>query len=593
MGATTRDASKKGLNDHALANGFASNALESVNPSHPWLASYPQGISWGAPFELVTLTEHFERARRERGASPCTHFLGRSRTYQQIGALIDRTAKGLQDLGVGKGVNVGLMFPNCPDYVVLYFAVLKAGGTVVNFNPLYTEEELAEQVRDSRIAMMATLDLRVLFDKVENLLAADVLPRAVICSFADMLPPVKAVLFRFAKRKDLARWDKSSQRSKIVAYAGLIANDGRPRPVVLDPAQDIAVLQYTGGTTGVPKGAMLTHANLAANVAQMKTWAVNCVEGQERVLGVLPFFHVFGMTTVMNFCVAMASEMILMPRFEIVQTLKLIHARRPTVMPGVPTLFNAMMNHPKLGRYDLSSLKFCISGGAALPLEVKRGFEKLSGCKLVEGYGLSETAPVATCNPLMGLNKEGSIGLPLPQTILSIRSLENPDVEAAPGESGEICIAGPQVMAGYWMRPAETAESFTGKFLRTGDVGYMDAEGYTFIVDRLKDIVICSGFNVYPRRIEEAIYAHPAVEEVTVVGAPDPYRGETPVAFVKLHEGQKVTVDEIYAFLQPKLSRIEMPSVIELRDRLPRTLIGKLSKKELREELLKKTSGKG
>ena len=309
-------------------------------------------------------------------------------------------------------------------------------------------------------------------------------------------------------------------------------------------------------------------------------------------MGVLPFFHVFGMTTVMNFAISIGAEMVLMPRFEIHQALKLIDATKPTVMPGVPTLFNAMMLHPKLKKYDLSSLKFCISGGAALPVELKREFEKLSGCKLVEGYGLSETAPVATCNPIMGPVREGSIGLPLPGTILSIRKLENPAEEAALGESGEICIAGPQVMSGYWMRPEETAAAFEGRYFRTGDVGYMDEEGYTYIVDRIKDIVICSGFNVYPRRIEEAIYEFPAVEEVTVLGAPDPYRGETPVAFVKLRDGEQATAAEIFAFLEPKLSKIEMPSAIEFRDKLPKTLIGKLSKKELRQELLKKYPGK-
>jgi long-chain acyl-CoA synthetase len=377
-----------------------------------------------------------------------------------------------------------------------------------------------------------------------------------------------------------------------MSFADLIANDGRPTPVALDLMRDVAVLQYTGGTTGTPKGAMLTHANLSANVAMMRAWALNCSEGEERVMGVLPFFHVFGMTTVMNFAISIGAEMVLMPRFEILQALKLINATKPTVMPGVPTLFNAMMLHPKLKKYDLSSLKFCISGGAALPVELKREFEKLSGCKLVEGYGLSETAPVATCNPIMGPVREGSIGLPLPGTILSIRKLDNPAVEAALGESGEICIAGPQVMAGYWMRPEETANAFEGKFFRTGDVGYMDEEGYTYIVDRIKDIVICSGFNVYPRRIEEAIYEFPAVEEATVLGAPDPYRGETPVAFVKLREGEHATAEEIFAFLEPKLSKIEMPSAIEFRDSLPKTLIGKLSKKELREELLKKYPGK-
>jgi long-chain acyl-CoA synthetase len=302
-------------------------------------------------------------------------------------------------------------------------------------------------------------------------------------------------------------------------------------------------------------------------------------------MGILPFFHVFGMTVVMNFSVSMGATMILMPRFELNAGLKLIRQTKPTLMPGVPTLYTALMNSPNLKPGDLASLKFCFSGGAPLPLEVKRGFEKVSGCTLVEGYGLSETSPVATANPLIGANKEGSIGIPMPGTRLSLRSLEDPSREVPLGETGEIAINGPQVMKGYWQRPKETADVFSGDFFRTGDVGYMDAEGFTFIVDRIKDIIICSGFNVYPRRIEEAIYEFAPVEEVTVLGIPDPYRGEAPKAFVKLREGANVTVEELYKFLEPKLSKIEMPAEIEFRDSLPKTMIGKLSKKELRAEL--------
>jgi long-chain acyl-CoA synthetase len=588
----SKDVSGQSDDGDFLANGLASTSAAGAGPAYPWLSAYPVGVNWSAALDLLTLPALLDQARSKHGKASCTYFLGKSLTYEQIGRQVDLVAKGMQKLGVGKGVNVGLMFPNCPAYVIFYYAILKAGGTVVNFNPLYTEEELAGQVKDSQITLLATLDLRVLFSKTEALLASGELKRAVICSFADMLPTVKSLLFKILKRRDWAQWGRSPQRSKIIPYAEVVANDGRPEPVALDLSNDVAVLQYTGGTTGSPKGAMLTHANLSANVAMMRAWALNCAEGGERVMGVLPFFHVFGMTTVMNFAISIGAEMVLMPRFEILQALKLIDATKPTVMPGVPTLFNAMMHHPKLKKYDLSSLKFCISGGAALPIEVKRGFEKLSGCKLVEGYGLSETAPVATCNPIMGDIREGSIGLPLPRTILSIRSLADPRTECPLGESGEICIAGPQVMKGYWRRPEETADAFVGKYFRTGDVAYMDEEGYAYIVDRIKDIVICSGFNVYPRRIEEAIYEFPAVEEVTVLGAPDPYRGETPIAFVKLRAGESATEADIFAFLKPKLSKIEMPSAIEFRESLPKTLIGKLSKKELRLELLKKHPNK-
>ena len=344
------------------------------------------------------------------------------------------------------------------------------------------------------------------------------------------------------------------------------------------------MLQYTGGTTGTPKGAMLTHANVATNCQQGAAWATHLVAGNERVLAALPFFHVFAMTAVMNFAIAYGAEIVIMPRFVLDDAMKLIDKTKPTVMPGVPTMFIAMLNHPKLASFDLSSLKFCLSGGAPLPVDVKQKFEKLTGCKLVEGYGLSEASPSVTCNPLEGPVKEGSIGQPLPGTIVSLRDLADPTKEVPQGEKGEICIKGPQVMKGYWKKPEETANQFVGDYLRTGDVGIMDEEGFIFIVDRIKDLIICSGYNVYPRRIEEAIYEHPAVEEVTVIGINDGYRGEAPKAFIKLRAGATATEADIRKHLEPKISKIEMPAEIEFRDALPKTMIGKLSKKELKAE---------
>lgn len=549
--------------------------------AYPWLKSYPAGVDWQATFTPRPLSQLLDEAVARYPDRPCTYFLGKIMTFAEAGALSDRVAAGLQALGLKKGDRVGLLLPNTPTYVIFYYGVLKAGGTVVNFNPLYTVEEIDEQVRDSGTDIMVTLDLAILYGKVEALIERGGLKRAVVASFAALLPPLKATLFRVVGRKDLARPLASQQ---IVLAAALMDNDGRHERVAIDPADDVAVLQYTGGTTGTPKGAMLTHANLTINVEQVRMWATNLSGGQERVLAVLPFFHVFAMTTVLNLGMAMGCEMVLMPRFELDEALKLIHKRRPTVLPGVPTLYNAMMNHPKLSRYDLSSLKFCISGGAPLPLEVKKGFEAVSGCTLVEGYGLSETSPVAACNPVDGPVREGSIGIPLPGTVISIRAIDEPEREMPLGENGELCIAGPQVMKGYWKRAEETRQVMVGAFLRTGDVGHMDADGFVYIVDRLKDMIICSGFKVYPRRIEEALYAHPAVEEATVVGIPDDYRGEAPKAFVKLRTGATISREDLLAFLQPKISKIEMPAEIEFRDELPKTMIGKLSKKELRAE---------
>jgi long-chain acyl-CoA synthetase len=573
--------------DHpqGLANGAAAPRIAPAPQRYPWLKTYPSNLNWNETFKGKALPTLLEETAASHPNRVCTNFLGRELTYREIHDLVNRVAAGLQKLGVGKGVNVGLLLPNTPTFVIFYFGILKAGGTVVNFNPLYTVEELSTQVKDSEVQMMVTLDLKALFPKAEALLASGVLAKAVVCPFGKLLPGVKSALFRLLKSREVSAWQSSAQAAKVVPYQDIIENDGKPRSVDIDPEHDVAVLQYTGGTTGTPKGAMLTHANLTINVEQLRRWAPGLGVGEESMIGILPFFHVFGMTVVMNFAVAIAATMVLMPRFELGQALKLIRALKPSLMPGVPTLYNALLTSPKLQKGNLASLKFCFSGGAPLPVEVKRSFEAASGCALVEGYGLSETSPVATANPLTGSNKVGSIGVPLPATRLSLRSLDDPTKEVMLGESGEICIAGPQVMKGYWRRPKETADSMVGEFFRTGDVGYMDAEGFTFIVDRIKDIIICSGFNVYPRRIEEAIYEFPAVQEVTVLGIPDNYRGEAPKAYVKLREGMTATRADLMSFLESKLSKIEMPADIEFRDELPKTLIGKLSKKELRAEM--------
>jgi long-chain acyl-CoA synthetase len=560
------------------------------SPPHPWLSSYPEGIDWHARFEPFLVSGLLDAAIREHGHRPCTYFLGRRLTYAEIGALSDRAAKGLQQLGVKEGVKVGLLLPNSPTFVVFYHGILKAGGTVVNFNPLYSVEELAFQAKDSGTRIMITLDLAATFDKLEPLLGAGAIDKAVVARFASLLPTVKSLAVKLGRGPKHANIAASKVRDKIVREDDLLANDGNYRRPAL-AHDDIAVLQYTGGTTGTPKGAMLTHANISSNLLQVTAWWNQGDLAGDRVLGVLPLFHVFAMTAVMNFAISQGMEMILMPKFDLVEALKLIHKLKPRMMPGVPTLYNAMLRHPRIGKYDLSSLEFCITGGAGLPAEVKRGFEAISSCVLTEGYGLSETSPVAACNPRDRRPKTGSIGLPLPATEFSIRSLEDPAIEVPRGETGEICIAGPQVMPGYWNKPEETGNAFVGRFFRTGDVGYIDEDGFIFIVDRIKDMINASGFKVYPRRIEDVLYEHPAVEEATVIGIPDDYRGEAPKAFVKLKEGEQATTADLHSFLSGKLSKLELPAEIEFRDSLPKTMIGKHSKKELRAETRSKSSG--
>ena len=562
------------------STSLKASSAEAKSPERPWLSSYPEGVEWEADFKPSLVTSLLDQAVRDYPTRSCTYFLGKRLSFAEIGELSDRAAKGLRALGVGPGVKVGLLLPNTPTFVVFYFGVLKAGGTVVNFNPLYSLEEIEFQIRDSGTKVMVTLDLALTFEKVEAVLRRGALEKAVVASFTSLLPALKSVGFKLLQRTKLANPKASPAKDKIVFEPDLLANDGRyDRPALGTDA--IAVLQYTGGTTGTPKGAMLSHANLTINVQQVKRWQNRLTTQQDRILGILPLFHVFAMTVVMNLSVSRGMEMILVPKFDLIQTLKLINKLRPTMMPGVPTLFNAMLRHPHIKNFDLSSLEYCIAGGAALPIEVKRGFEAICGCGLVEGYGLSETSPVACCNPINAV-REGSIGLPLPATEVSIRSVDDPTQPMPCGEPGEICIAGPQVMPGYWNKPQETEASFVGRYFRTGDIGYMDEEGYIFIVDRIKDMINASGFKVYPRRIEDALYEHAAVAEVTVIGIPDEYRGEAPKAFVKLKDGRQATTTELLQFLRDKLSKIELPAEIEFRDELPKTMIGKLSKKELR-----------
>jgi long-chain acyl-CoA synthetase len=560
-------------------------ASSKASPApYPWLKNYATGVRWDAEFPVRSLPEFFDEAVAAHGSRDLTHFLGATMSYADMGRLANRVAAGLHKRGIGRGHRVGLFLPNTPYYIAAYFAILKTGATVVNFNPLYSVEELMGQAKDSGISAMVTLDLAVLFDKVAEVAGKGLIETVIVCPFASILPTLKGFVFRLLKRGELAHPGRSAIAERCVAWDSLIDNDGRLEPAAIKPEEDIALLQYTGGTTGLPKGAMLTHANLTINVEQMVSWNSDLRIGAERIIGILPFFHVFAMTAVMNLGLRLGATLILMPRFEIAKAVALIRKQRPTILPGVPTLFNALLNHQGVSRDHLSSLRICISGGAALPHQVRRRFEAFTGCRLVEGYGLSETSPVATCNPFVGLEKDNSIGQPLPNTIISIRSLDDPKQEMPQGESGEICIKGPQVMPGYWNRPEETADAFVDGFFRTGDVGYMDEDGFTFIIDRIKDMINASGFKVYPRRVEEAILDHDAVAEVTVIGIPDDYRGEAPKAFVRLNPGAQATAEDILAHLEPHLSKIEMPAAIEFRDELPKTMIGKPSKKELRRE---------
>ena len=503
-------------------------------------------------------------------------FLGRSWTYAALDRAVDRAAAGLQSIGVVAGTRVGLCLPNTPYSVIYFFAILRCGGIVVNYNPLYVERELAHQIADSGTEIMVTIDLKLIYPKVAAVAGRTGLRRVVVCSMAGALPRAKGVLFSIAKRSETARL---ADDGISIAEAALPRGLRRPAAVSLDPS-DVAVLQYTGGTTGVPKAAELTHANLSCNAQQISIALGSRPHGTDRVMGVLPLFHVFALTTVMIVAVQTAGEMILLPRFELEQVLATIARARPTMFPAVPTIYSALVDAASRGRVAFGSIQLCMSGGAPLPTEVRTRFMALTGCWLMEGYGLSETSPVVCFTPPGQPYKDGSIGLPVPGTTIEIRGLN--DLRLVPrGERGEICIRGPQVMRGYWGRRDETAQVMVDGALRTGDVGYVDEDGYLFLVDRIKDVIIAGGYNIYPRVLEEALYQHPAVREAVVIGVPDPYRGQAPKAFVTLKEGTAATQDELRSFLSGYVSKIEMPREVEIRADLPKTMIGKLSKKEL------------
>lgn len=561
-----------------LAYCLYKNFIKKKMADYPWIKKYPENVDWNTPIEVAPLYRLLDDAAEKYPENTAIDFLGKTYSYQELQNLVDRAAKGLQEMGVKKGTKVGIYLPNCPQFIISYFAILKAGGTAICYSPLYSARELKYQVEDSRTEIMITMNLNILYSKVDVLLQTTPLEKVVIGEMQEVLPFPKNILFPILKFSEIARVPKGRVK---VSFGKLLDNDGAYDPVEIDPKEDIAVLQYTGGTTGTPKGAMLTHANLYANTMQSSLWFTDCKPGEEKILAVLPFFHIFAMTVVMNLGIQKGMEIILHPRFELLNVLKDIDAKKPSMMPGVPTMFTAINNCPKLSKYNLSSLQYCLSGGAPLSREIKANFEKLSGCTLVEGYGLTEASPVLCGNPFNGINKTGSVGCPFPGTVIKIMDMEDPKKEVKQGEKGEICASGPQVMKGYLNKPKETKDVFTKKLLRTGDIGYLDEDGYVFILDRQKEMIITGGFNVYPRNVEEVIYENQKVEECAVLGLPDDYLGQKVGAFIKVKNGESLTKKELLTFLKKRLGKHEQPKYVEFRDELPKTMIGKISKKDI------------
>lgn len=508
-------------------------------------------------------------------------FLGKEITYIELKSLVNRAAKGLKELGVGRGVRVGILLPNCPQYIIAYYAILRTGATVVQLSPLLSELELSHQIEDSGTELVITVDLKLCYEKLVGVAGATGIKKIVIGSLADYMPCLTGVAFSMFKRGSIASVPYSDGRN--ISWKKLLdqGGDDEFEATVVNPEKDVALLQYTGGTTGTPKAAMLTHANIYANTIQCAMWCQELQPGKERMLAVLPFFHIFAMTVIMNFALQIGATIIIHPRFDLMKAIKDIHKKRPTLMPGVPTMFNAINNCPKLEKYDLTSLKLCVSGGAPLHKDIKDSFEERTGCKLVEGYGLTEAAPVVCFNSISGVYKEGSIGLPLPQTTVTIEDIKSPGTRVPNGEVGELCVRGPQVMKGYWNKKEETENVLQNGKLRTGDIARMDEDGYIYIVDRLKEMIITGGFNVYPRNIEEAIYQHPAVKEVAVIGVSDKSKGQLVKAVIVCHKDKVIDKAELDTFLKNKLAKYEIPKILEIRDELPKTMIGKIAKKDL------------
>jgi long-chain acyl-CoA synthetase len=553
-----------------------------LTDTQPWRKSYPKGVRWDAPLPTGAVQDILTRSAARFADLPALEFMGRRISYRELDDLANRFAVGLQRLGVGPGVHVGLYLPNTPHYVVAFFGVLKAGGAVVNYSPLDAERVLEHKVEDSETDILITLDLAALYPQMERLLAKTRLRTLIVGEIAEMSPAPDLVR---------AQMDKGGLLSpvafgeRIVAFKDLLTGAAAPvaHPVG-DPAEAIAVLQYTGGTTGLPKGAMLTHANLtAANAQYRASMAAGdnpLHEGDEKLLAVLPPFHIYALSVNMLLGLSLGGELVLHTRFDPAAVAKDIAGKKISVFCGVPTMFVALLSLPGLKRENLASLKVCCSGGAPLPLEVQQRFQELSGCRLCEGWGMTETSPTGTFTPADGPVKPGSCGVPLPGVEFRFGDVSKPGEYVPYGEKGEILIRGPNVMKGYWKA---TRDAFTPDgFFPTGDVGYMDEDGYLYIVDRTKDMLLCGGFNVYPRVIEEAIYQHPAVAEASVIGIADAYRGQQPKAFVKVKDGAAApTLDEMKHFLADKLGKHEMIGALEIIADLPKTAVGKISKKDL------------
>lgn len=550
----------------------------------PWLKHYDPGVPHSIDYPSVPLFYFLEESARKYPDKPCTLFKGATITYAEMDALTDRLAAGLAELGVKKGTPVGLCMANIPQFVIAFYGILKAGGVVVAFNSLYKSREIEHQLNDSGLEIMIAMSM--FYRTIKEAQPKTALKKVVVTNIKEALPGLLSFLFTLTKEK------KGGHRVELgegdVWLQDLLAKyTPEDRPKLDIGSEDTAIFQYSGGTTGVPKAAVALHRNMVANTLQIRACLPEIEIGNEVVLMAIPMFHVYGMVAGMSFGVSAGASLALAvnPR-DMGDVLGLIAKHRPTIYPGVPAMYNAINNHPDVinGKVDVSSIKACISGSAPLMRETQVTFESLTGGKLVEGYGLSETPTATHCNPLQGLRKEGSIGVPLPDVDARIISLEDEITVLSPGEIGELVVKGPQVMKGYHNMPTETANALREGWLFTGDIARMDEDGYFYIVDRKKELIKPSGYQVWPREVEEVIAENPKVLEVGVAGIPDAYRGETVKAWVVLKNGETATVDEIRAWCKERIAPFKVPTQVEFRDELPKTTIGKILRRELQRQ---------
>ena len=526
-----------------------------------WHAHYPESFETEVPAIDFSIPDMLKQTASTYPEHPCISFYQKRMTYRELQDAVTLFSSSLQHIGTKKGDRVAIMLPNCPQYVISYYGILTTGGIVTQVNPMSVERELIHLLNDSGAKTIVVLDR--FYPMIQSIQKETKVKTIIVVSFQGKKPVSDYTFEEFLK-----------------------VGDGSNSSISIHP-EDVAVLQYTGGTTGVSKGVMLTHRNILSNVMQSQLFfKENIQTGKERSLSVIPFFHVFGMNSCMNLSIYSANEMILLPRFELSEVLSTIKREKPTLFPGVPTMYVAITNHPSAEEYGIHSIKLCNSGSAPMPVELLNQFEKKTGAKILEGYGLSEASPTTHCNPAFAERKPGTVGIGLPSTDYKVVDLATGMKEVPPGDIGELIIKGPQVMKGYWNLPEETANALRDGWLYTGDIARMDDEGYVSIVDRKKDMIIASGYNVYPREVEEVIYEHPGVQEAVVIGVPDSYRGETVKAVIVLKAGEKVSEQELIRFCQENMSSFKVPRIIEFRDELPKTSVGKILRRALRENVI-------